>query len=72
MFKAEDSIVELQLEKGMAAKTVDKSSLQGQSVELFRAAIKSQATHDPYERRLIGFLKIWMQNLEMYLLNLQK
>jgi integrase len=41
----------------MAAKTVDRTFLQGQSAELFRAAIKSQATRDPYERRLIGFLK---------------
>jgi integrase len=41
----------------MAVKTVDRTFLQGQSVELFRAAIKSQATLDPYERRLIGFLK---------------
>ena len=41
----------------MAVKTVDRTFLRGQSVELFRAAIKSQATLDPYERRLIGFLK---------------
>jgi hypothetical protein len=38
-------------------KTIDRTFLQGQSVELFRAAIKSDATRDPYERRLIGFLK---------------
>jgi hypothetical protein len=41
----------------MAVKTVDRTFLEGQSVELFRAAIKSQATRDPYERKLIGFLK---------------
>ena len=41
----------------MAVKTVDRTFLKGQSVDLFRAAIKSQATRDPYERRLIGFLK---------------
>jgi hypothetical protein len=42
----------------MAAKTVDRTFLQGQqSVDLFRTAIKSQAIRDPYERRLIGFLK---------------
>jgi hypothetical protein len=41
----------------MAVKTVDRTFLKGQSVDLFRAAIKSQATHDPYERRLIDFLK---------------
>jgi hypothetical protein len=53
MFKAEGSVTESQLEKGMAVKTVDRNSLQVQSVELFRAAIKSQATRDPYERRLL-------------------
>ena len=42
----------------MAGKTVDRSILHGESVELFRAAIKSQATRDPYERRLIQLLKI--------------
>jgi hypothetical protein len=42
----------------MAKKTVDRSFLQRQqSVELFRAAVKSQATSDPCERRSIGFLK---------------
>ena len=41
----------------MAVKTVDRAFLQGQSAELFRAAIKSQATLDQYERRLNGFLK---------------
>jgi len=41
----------------MAVKTVDMIFLHGQSVELFHAIIKSQATLDPYERRLIGFLK---------------
>jgi hypothetical protein len=41
----------------MAVKRVDRTFLQGQCVELFRAAIKSQATLEPYERRLIGFLK---------------
>jgi hypothetical protein len=41
----------------MAVKTVDRAFLQGQqSAELFRAAIKSQAIRDRYERRLIGFL----------------
>ncbi len=57
MFKAEDSIIESHLVKGMAVKTVDRTFLQGQSIELFCAAIKSQATRDPHERRLIGFLK---------------
>jgi hypothetical protein len=57
MFKAEGSVKESQLEKEMAVKIVDRTFLQGQSAELFRAAIKNQATRDPYERRLIGFLK---------------
>jgi hypothetical protein len=43
MFKAQRRVIELQLEKGMAVKTVDRTLLQGQSVDLFRAAIKSQA-----------------------------
>jgi hypothetical protein len=42
----------------MTGKTVDRSILDGESIELFRAAIKSPATRDPYERRLIQFLKI--------------
>jgi hypothetical protein len=41
----------------MAVKMVDRTFLKGQSVDLFRAAIRIQATRDPYERRLIGFLK---------------
>jgi hypothetical protein len=49
---------QLQEKVRMAVKTVDRTFLQGQQrVDLFRAAIKSQATRDPYERRLIGFLK---------------
>jgi integrase len=35
---------------------LDRSILQGECVELFRAAIKSPWTRDPYERRLINFL----------------
>jgi hypothetical protein len=72
MVKAEGINIELQLEKGMAVKTVDRAFLQGQSAELFRAAIKSQATLDPYERRLIGFLKRMNGGVLMLLLNLQK
>jgi hypothetical protein len=73
MFKAEDINIELQLEKGMAVKTVDRAFLQGQSAELFRAAIKSQATLDPCERRLIGFfLKRMNGGVLMLLLILQK
>jgi hypothetical protein len=32
----------------MGKKIVDRTFLQGQSIDLFRAAIKSQATRDPY------------------------
>lgn len=56
MLKANGS-VKVTDKKRMAVKTVDRTFLQGQSVELFRAAFKSQATRDPYERRLIGFPK---------------
>jgi integrase len=43
--------------KNVTGKTVDRSILQGESIELFRAAINNPATRDPYERRLIHFLK---------------
>jgi hypothetical protein len=48
MFKAEGINIESQQVKEMAVRTVDRAFLQGQSAELFRAAIKSQATLDPY------------------------
>ena len=41
----------------MPSKTVDRSFLHGECIDLFRAAIKSPSTRDPYERRLISFLK---------------
>ncbi len=37
----------------MAVKTIDRTFLQGQSSELFRIAIKSQAICDQYERMLL-------------------
>ena len=40
----------------MTGQVLDRSILQGDSIELFRAAIKSPWTRDPYERRLINFL----------------
>ena len=40
----------------MTRQLLDRSSLQGECIELFRAAIKSPYTRDPYERRLINFL----------------
>jgi hypothetical protein len=36
-------------------KKPDRSILRGESIGLFRAAIRSPSTRDPYERRLIGF-----------------
>jgi hypothetical protein len=45
------------IERQVAGKRVDRSLLKGESIELFRAAIRSPATRDPYERRLIYFLK---------------
>ncbi|HZC49075.1 MAG TPA: hypothetical protein VE244_08460, partial [Nitrososphaeraceae archaeon] len=42
----------------MTRKAVDRSILHGECIELFRAAIKSPYTRDPYERRLINFLKM--------------
>jgi DNA primase large subunit len=41
----------------LTGKAVDRSLLQGECVEQFRAAIRNAATRDPYERRLIAFLK---------------
>jgi len=35
---------------------VDRSSLQGEVLEIFKAAIKSPVTRDVYERRLLNFL----------------
>jgi hypothetical protein len=40
----------------MTGQVLDRSILQGECIELFLAAIKSPATRDPYERRLINFL----------------
>jgi hypothetical protein len=36
---------------------IDRSLLHGESFELFSAEIRSPPTRDPYERRLIRFLK---------------
>jgi hypothetical protein len=42
----------------MGGSKIDRTVLQGQqSIEPFRAAISNAATLDPYERRLIAFLK---------------
>jgi hypothetical protein len=35
---------------------IDRSSLQGEVLEIFKAAIKSPITRDVYERRLLNFL----------------
>jgi hypothetical protein len=45
-------------ENYVPSKTVDRSILHGEYIDLFRAAIKSPSTRDPYERRLINFLKM--------------
>jgi hypothetical protein len=41
----------------LRAGKIDRSLLHGESYELFSAAIRSPATRDPYERKLLGFLK---------------
>ncbi|MGC2570109.1 MAG: site-specific integrase, partial [Candidatus Nitrosopolaris sp.] len=41
----------------LAVKAIDRSLLQGESMDQFRAAIRNPVTRDQYERRLIGFLK---------------
>ncbi|MGB8640762.1 MAG: hypothetical protein WCD28_00620, partial [Nitrososphaeraceae archaeon] len=35
---------------------VDRSILEAETVELFRAALRNENTRDPYERHLITFL----------------
>jgi hypothetical protein len=73
MLKANGSVTITSRKETMAIKTVDRIFLRGQSADLFRAAIKSQATCDPYERRLIGFLKKMNARTPlMILLHLQK
>ncbi|MGH9984414.1 MAG: hypothetical protein ACRD8W_10725 [Nitrososphaeraceae archaeon] len=38
-------------------KLLDRSLLQGEAMELFRSAIRNPHTRDPYERRLLSFLR---------------
>ena len=45
--------------------SLDRSILHGESIELFRAAIRNPATLDPYERRLIG--SKWAFNTNSYI-----
>ena len=40
----------------MTGGKLDRSILQGESFELFSAAIRSPSTRDPYERKLLGLL----------------
>ena len=40
----------------MPQRKVDRSLLKGEAVEIFRSAIGSDHTRDPYERRLLQFL----------------
>jgi hypothetical protein len=37
-------------------RSVNRSILDGESISIFRAAVRSKYTLDPYERRLIAFL----------------
>jgi hypothetical protein len=37
---------------------IDRSVLKGESIRIFRSAVRSPYTLDPYERRLTTFLKI--------------
>jgi hypothetical protein len=46
---------------------VDRSSLQGESFEIFKAAIKSPVTRDVYERRLLNFLAHFKMTPEEFL-----
>jgi hypothetical protein len=41
----------------LKAGRIDRSLLHGESFELFSAAIRSSATRDSYERKLLGILK---------------
>jgi hypothetical protein len=43
--------------ENLSAGKIDRSFLKGESFELFSSAIRSSATRDPYERKLLGFLK---------------
>jgi len=38
------------------SRKIDRSSLQGEILDMFKAAIKSPVTRDVYERRLLNFL----------------
>ena len=51
----------------MATRNVDRSSLQGEIVEIFKAAIKSPVTRDVYERRLLNFLRYFKMTPEQFL-----
>jgi hypothetical protein len=55
MFKANGSLTITGKKKEMAVKTVDRTLLRGQSVELLDATIKSQATLDPISKKVNRF-----------------
>jgi integrase len=48
-------------------KLIDRSALQGEVVEIFKAAIKSPVTRDVYERRLLNFLDHMNMTPEQFL-----
>jgi hypothetical protein len=41
----------------LAGRKIDRSLLQGECIDIFRTSIRSKNTLDPYERRLLYFLK---------------
>jgi uncharacterized protein VirK/YbjX len=47
-------------------KKLDRSLLQGEAIELFRSAIRNPRTRDPYERRLLSFLKAIKMNPDSF------
>lgn len=47
-------------------RSVDRTILAGKSIVLFRAAIKSPQTLDPYERRLCNFLDYTKMNCDQF------
>jgi integrase len=53
-------------------KPLDRSILDGKSIEIFRAAIKSDKTRDPYERRLVGFLNAYRMTCDEFVKQAKK
>jgi len=47
-------------------KPVDRSNLEGKCIKLYRSAIRSPHTRDPYERRLAGFLRWYGKDCDSF------